>query len=52
MPAVVLQEDDIVVPGWVDDLASFQRWVDSDEFPDRGRICYLNGEVWVDMSEE
>jgi Uma2 family endonuclease len=34
------------------DLESFRRWFHSDEFPEAGRICYLNGEVWVDMSKE
>jgi Uma2 family endonuclease len=38
------------IPTWVVDLASFRRWVDSDEFPDEGRVCFINGEVWADMS--
>jgi hypothetical protein len=50
MSAVVLQESDVRIPGWVVDLESFNRWVDADDFPDEGRICYLRGEVWVDMS--
>ncbi len=40
------------VPAWVCDLASFRRWVRSDEFPETGRICFLDGEVWVDLSRE
>jgi Uma2 family endonuclease len=40
------------VPAWVSDLASFRRWADSDDFPENGRICFLKGEVWVDMSKE
>jgi Uma2 family endonuclease len=50
MCGVVLQEQDVRIPEWVVDLDSFSRWVDSDEFPEEGRICYLRGEVWVDMS--
>jgi Uma2 family endonuclease len=26
--------------------------LDSDDFPDKGRIDYIKGEVWVDMSKE
>jgi Uma2 family endonuclease len=52
MCGVVLQEQDVRIPEWVVDLASFSRWADSDEFPEEGRICYLRGEVWVDMSKQ
>ena len=50
--STVVIEDTVCIPGWVEDLQSFRRWVDSDEFPEDGRICYLAGEVWVDMSKE
>jgi Uma2 family endonuclease len=40
------------IPAWVEDLAAFRRWFHSEEFPETGRICYLNGEVWIDMSKE
>src|SRR5947209_8677295 len=46
------ETDQVTIPSWVTDLDSFRRWADSDGFPDRGRICYLMGEVWVDMSKE
>jgi len=42
----------VTVPDWVVDLESFRRWADADDFPDSGRVCYLKGEVWVDMSKE
>jgi Uma2 family endonuclease len=48
----VIESEQVSVPGWVKDLASFRRWADSDEFPETGRICWLDGEVWVDMSKE
>jgi Uma2 family endonuclease len=48
----ITDADQVQVPGWVVDLESFRRWADSDEFPESGRICYLKGEVWVDMSKE
>lgn len=48
-----LNEDDrVVVPEWVTDLESFRRWTDSDEFPEKARVGYLKGEIWVDMSME
>jgi Uma2 family endonuclease len=49
----VVDEAELVrIPDWVEDLESFRRWALSDEFPETGRICYLDGEVWVDMSKE
>jgi Uma2 family endonuclease len=51
MPAVII-EGDVFIPEWVKSLASFRRWCDSEEFPEEGRIDYLQGEVWVDMSWE
>jgi Uma2 family endonuclease len=47
-----MNRDKVRIPGWVQDLASFRRWAYSDEFPETGRICYLNGDVWVDLSRE
>ncbi|HLW66438.1 MAG TPA: Uma2 family endonuclease [Gemmataceae bacterium] len=42
----------IEVPSWVNDLESFRRWSDDKSFPEEGRIYYLDGKVWVDMSKE
>jgi Uma2 family endonuclease len=59
MPAVVLQggeryyqENEVRIPEWVVDLASFRRWYHSGEFPEEGRIDYIQGAVWVDMTME
>jgi Uma2 family endonuclease len=52
MVTIVIESDEVNIPEWVTDLDSFRRWADSGDFPDTGRICYLNGEVWVDMSKE
>lgn len=52
MVTFVVESDQVSVPTWVTDLVSFRRWTDSDDFPETGRICYLGGEVWVDMSKE
>ncbi|MGH7226103.1 MAG: Uma2 family endonuclease [Gemmataceae bacterium] len=44
--------DHVEIPSWVIDLGSFRAWVDRADFPDRGRIDYIKGEVWIDMSKE
>ena len=48
----VADREQLTVPPWVADLASFRRWVLSDDFPEKLRIWYLKGEVWIDMSKE
>ena len=52
MNTFVLDSRSVSIPPWVQDLESFRHWAHSEEFPDSGQICYLNGEVWVDMSKE
>jgi Uma2 family endonuclease len=52
MHTFVVEDESVRIPEWVRDLASFRRWLHSDDFPEEGRICWLNGGVWVDMSRE
>jgi Uma2 family endonuclease len=59
MPTIVVQggadyyqKEDVRIPEWVVDLETFRRWYNSDEFPEEGRIDYVQGTVWVDMSME
>jgi Uma2 family endonuclease len=40
------------IPSGISDLRAFRRWAHSDEFPETGRICFLDGRVWLDMSKE
>src|SRR5262249_22600433 len=40
------------VPGWVVDIESFRKWTETEEFPERGNIWWLRGEVWADMSKQ
>src|ERR1041384_4483879 len=42
----------IAVPGWVVDHASFRQWFYQPDFPEEGRVSFLNGEVIFDMSQE
>ena len=50
--AVVLLDEDVRIPGDVHALAEFRRWSGGEQFPVRGRIDYLQGDVEVDMSPE
>ncbi len=45
-------DEEVRIPAWVVDPESFRRWADTDDFPETGRIWFLKGEVWVDMSRE
>jgi Uma2 family endonuclease len=51
MCPVVLHEN-VRIPAGVDELEAFRRWAKSDEFPERGRYSFLDGEVWVDLMPE
>jgi Uma2 family endonuclease len=46
------RDDTIQIPARVHDLASFRDWACSDDFPERGRIDFLAGDLEVDMSPE
>jgi Uma2 family endonuclease len=52
MSTIVLDENVLYIPTWVQDLSSFRRWAQSDDFPAGGRIDFFNGEVWADMRKE
>jgi Uma2 family endonuclease len=48
----IIVNDEVRVPPHVVDLASYRRWAASDEYPERGRISYLAGELDIDMNAE
>ena len=52
MAGSVIFEERLEVPLGLATLADFRRWALSDEFPEQGRIDYLQGSVEVDMSPE
>ena len=54
MKTYVVNEEigSVSVPEWVSDLESFRRWIDDDDFPEKLKIAYLKGEVWIDVSFE
>jgi Uma2 family endonuclease len=49
---VIQEAKDLTVPDWVTDRNSFLRWTADESFPPHGRVDYLGGEIWIDMSEE
>ena len=44
--------DTIEIPRTAGDLAGFREWACSDDFPENGRIDFLDGQIEVDMSPE
>jgi Uma2 family endonuclease len=44
--------DQVRIPSWVNDLESFRRWRQTDDYPERGWVSFLNGEIWVDTHME
>ncbi len=50
--AAVIFEDDLLITADVYHLEAFRRWAYSEDFPERGRIDYLAGEIEVAMSPE
>jgi len=49
---IVLEPEGLRIPADVADLERFRSWARSDDFPERGRIDYLAGEVNIDTSPE
>lgn len=48
----VTGERQIDIPDGVADFDSFRRWLHSGDFPEKGRVCYINGTIWADLSVE
>lgn len=42
----------VSIPASATTLAGFRQWALSDDFPERGKITFVNGELIVDMSPE
>jgi Uma2 family endonuclease len=52
MITVLCESGEIRVPEWVVGLESFRRWAATDNLPEKTRVWYLKGEVWIDLSKE
>ena len=48
----VIIEGEVRVPLNITSLQRFRKWAHSGEFPDHGKICYIAGEIDIDMSPE
>lgn len=48
----IIVEENLRIPEDAFTFEGFERWIDSGEFPETGRIDYLEGDVEVDMSPE
>jgi Uma2 family endonuclease len=48
----IIDEENFRIPEDAFTFEGFQRWIDSGDFPETGRIDYLEGDVEVDMSPE
>jgi Uma2 family endonuclease len=51
-PSVVLLDEEIRIPGEVHGFDAFRSWSSGEQFPERGRIDYLQGDIEIDMSPE
>jgi Uma2 family endonuclease len=47
---VRLYDQEVRIPSSAHTFAGFRAWSRSDEFPDKGRICFIQGEIIIDMS--
>lgn len=45
-------EEQVEIPWTIRSLADFRAWALSDDFPEQGRIDYIDGRIEVDMSPE
>jgi Uma2 family endonuclease len=50
--ATVLFEEQLEIPAEIRSLADFRQWAVSEEFPERGRIDFIEGRIEVDMAPE
>jgi Uma2 family endonuclease len=48
----IIFEDRLRIPADVFELNKFRNWAHSDDFPERGRISFIAGQIEVDMSPE
>jgi Uma2 family endonuclease len=50
--AIFAWEQEFILPASACTLEGFRAWAKSDQYPERGRICFLDQEIFIDMSPE
>jgi hypothetical protein len=45
MNTIVLYDASVVIPDATNTLEAFRQWAHSADFPETGRICFLDGHV-------
>ena len=51
-PAEVQDPEMLHIPPEAHSYSGFLDWVMSDDFPEKQRVTFINGQVYLDMSEE
>jgi Uma2 family endonuclease len=49
---IAVAGQEFVLPASAHTLDGFRAWAKSEQYPERGRICFLDGEIFIDMSPE
>ncbi len=49
---VATESLEFTIPEWVKSVNAFRRWAKSPDFPDFPRFSWIQGKVWIDMSQE
>jgi Uma2 family endonuclease len=49
---ILLEDREVCIPASAYTLSGFRAWAKSDDFPERGRISFVNQEILIDMSPE
>lgn len=52
MTRIVTGTDQIDIPADAQDFESFRQWLHSGSFPEKGKICFIKNQIWVDLMEE
>src|SRR5438128_2257860 len=50
--SILLDSQSLTIPESARTLSGFREWVKSDAFPEKQRVTYVDGEIYLDMSKE
>jgi Uma2 family endonuclease len=49
---IPIENEELSIPSWVTDLASFQRWFRSGDYPQEAKLAYFDGNIWAGQQME